>query len=131
MTKKTENPVAKAIKKVWEWWKKLPWYGKIPAVIVLLLVVVLAVLWLFSLFAPSGTGKKVDAAHDAVVDTAMDGYAEQNKILDKKIKEKKAEIAKKLNQAGNIDAKTLEGRKKIDEAETMDDLDRLQKELGL
>ena len=131
MTKKTENSVARAIKKVWEWWKKLPWYGKIPAVIVLLLVVVLAVLWLFSLFAPSGTGKKVDPAHDAVVDAAMDGYEEQNKILDKKIKEKKAEIAKKLNQAGNIDAKTLEGRKKIDEAETMDDLDKLQKELGL
>jgi len=75
---------------------------------------------------------------DAVDNTVLGNTEErvndierENAQIKKDIITKKKEIATKLNQARNIDAKTLEGRKKIEAATTMEELDKLQKELGL
>ena len=116
--------------KTWEWYKKLPWYFKLIGWVVFILIGVISP---FIFFRPD----KPDHA-DAVDNTVLGNTEErvndierENAQIKKDIITKKKEIATKLNQARNIDAKTLEGRKKIEAATTMEELDKLQKELGL
>ncbi len=115
--------------KVWNWYQGLPWYWKVLGAVVLIFLVLLTVLSLFKRATPDH--RRTDDAHNATVDVALDGLESQDAAITKAIRTKKKEIATKLNQAGNIDNATLVGRKRIGEASTMEELDALQKELGL
>lgn len=119
------------LQKLWNWYKGLPWWGKVLGAGILVVGAVL-------LFLPSFFGstllldrKKSDDEHDAVVDTALDGYFDQRRVLDSLIKNKKKELTTRLNQAAAIDGDTLAARERILKAGSMDELLRLQKELGL
>jgi len=97
---------------------------------VLILVGVLVVLkWLSPRKSPDRT--ESDRKHDEVFETAKDDYQDQAKVLEGLVKNKKKELAKHLNQAGNIDADTLEAREQIVKAKTMEELLALQEKLGL
>jgi len=119
--------------KVWNWYKGLRWWWKIPTCLVLFLVLVLGILYLISKFLP---GKSTDfgdiddltGEHTEELIEYLDTEAEEMK---KEIIEKKKELAKKVNQAGNIDNETLKRREKIEKAKTMEELDKLQEELDL
>lgn len=122
--------------KVWTWFKALPWYYKVVAVPVLLLLVVLGVLLVISRILSAigttvtSTGKLDSArAKEDKVETqqALDAIKAEEKI----ITEKKEEIVKKLEAAGAVAEKTQEDTAKIKAATTMAELDILQKELGL
>lgn len=113
------------LKKLWNWYTGLPWYWKLPAVVVLLFLVVLFIL---SFFVPKN---KADKQHDATVNVALETYEDSNAKLDETIKLKKRSISKKLNLSRDIDAQTIIDRKRILDATTMEDLDALQKEFNL
>lgn len=120
------------LSEAWAWYKGLPWWGKLLGVLALVGIVLLAVLAGIAKFLPRGVDRTdSDEAHNAVVDTAMEGYDDQHRILDGILKAKKKEIATKLNQAKKIDQDTLVAREKILKAESVDELLALQKELGL
>jgi len=122
-----------AFVKVKNWYLGLPWWGKIIGFLVPLLLLVLGILYLISkIYSPGKRDiKETLDDHAAVVDAAVATYEDQNRVLDKLIKDKKQEIAVKINQAGETDKKVLEGRDKLRAATTMEELDKLQKELGL
>lgn len=120
--------------KVWNWYKGLPWWGKILGVLVLVLVLVLGVLYLISLFVPGGVRsdlKEIDELTGTHTEELLEHLEDNEKKLKKDIKKKKKELAKKVNQAEKIDAETLERRKKIEKASTMEELDKLQEDLDL
>ena len=122
-----------------EYWNKLnnwvdglPWYFKWVGFI-LLGVAMLAVLvsWIFREGPKTETLQDIDDLHkdETIEDIAV--LEKEAKKLKDQINKKKIEIATSLNQGHNIDAKTLLGREKIMKASTMEELDALQKELGL
>ncbi|RLC85690.1 MAG: hypothetical protein DRJ03_10890 [Chloroflexi bacterium] len=115
--------------RIWNWYQGLPWYWKVLGAVVLIFLVLLTILSAFKRATPDH--RRTDDAHNATVDTALDGLKSQDAAVAKAIRTKKKDIAVKLNQAGKIDNTTLLGRKRIEEASTMDELDALQKELGL
>lgn len=120
-----------AFKKGMAWWKGLAWYWKILGCVVL---VGLALLWVLSLFSgrnDSGDLSAVDAHHSGKVDEALNDLEKEREKTKKEIAAKKQEIATKLNQASTIDAETLKRREEINAATTMEELDKLQKELDL
>ena len=120
------------LKGAWAWYMGLPWWGKLLGVLALIGIALLAILAVVSKFlAPSVNRTKSDKAHDNVVDTALEGYDDQRKVLDGLLKAKKKEMAAKVNQAGKIDADTLKTREKILKADSVEELLELQKELGL
>lgn len=121
--------IKKTITKIWNWYRGLPWYWKVLGAVVLIFLVLLLVLSLFQSSMPDHS--KSDKAHAATTDAAIKGLEGQNDEITKVITTKKKEIATKLNQAGKIDAATLVSRKRIESAATMEELDALQKELGL
>jgi len=117
----------------WAWYKGLPWWGKVLGVLALVGIVLLAVLAGIAKFLPGPRvdRTKSDKAHDNVVDTALEGYDDQRKVLDGLLKAKKKEMATKLNQAGDIDQDTLKAREKILKATSAEELLKIQEELGL
>jgi len=120
-----------AFEKGLAWWKRLPWYWKILGCVVL---VGLAVLWVFSLVANSRTSPdlaEVDKYTTSKADAALDALKERDDEVTTIIKKKKIDIATKLNQAGDIDATTVERREEINNATSMEELDKLQKEWDL
>lgn len=120
------------LKKMWSWYKELPWWGKALGVLALVGIVLFAGVTLVSRFWSNSLDRsKSDKQHDAVVDTALKSNKEIANTADKLIKTKKREIATKLNQANKIDVDTLTAREKIQKAKTIDELLKLQKELGL
>ena len=123
------------ITKIWNWFKALPWYYKVVAVPVLLLLVVLGVLLIISkiletIGVPVSTGK-LDSARAKEDKTETKEILGEIKAEEKIIAEKKEEIVKKLEAAGAVAEKTQEDTAKIKAATTMAELDKLQKELGL
>jgi len=120
------------LQQAWAWYKSLPWWGKLLGVLALVGIALLAILWVVSNFlAPRVDRTDSDKAHDDVVDTALNGYEDQREVLDGIIKNKKKELATKLNQANKIDADTLKAREKILKADSVEELLELQEELGL
>jgi len=120
------------LKDAWAWYTGLPWWGKLLGVLALVGIALLAILAVVSKFLSSGVDRtESDERHDEVVDTALEGYEDQRKVLAGLLKAKKKELATKVNQAGKIDAGTLKAREKILNANSVDELLELQKELGL
>lgn len=120
------------LSEAWAWYKGLPWWGKLLGVLALVGIVLLAILAGVAKFLPSGVDRtESDNAHDDVVDTALEGYEDQRKILDNILKAKKKEMATRLNTAGTIDRDTLKAREKILKAESVEELLALQDELGI
>jgi len=54
--------------KVWNWYKALPWWGKILGAVVLVLVVLLGILYLISKFFPGGRDKDLRDIDDLTGD---------------------------------------------------------------
>lgn len=120
-----------AFQKAWAWWKKLHWAWKILGFV---LLIAIALLWVLSLFQRGGDYgdlSAVDAHHSTKVDEALNDLEKERQKTQAEIAARKKEIATKLNQAGDIDAATVERREKINAATTMEELDKLQKELDL
>ncbi len=111
--------------RVWNWYKELPWYWKIIGCLVLVLVFIL-----FFLDKMSPTSKDLKG-HTEVVDTAVDALRDQDEVLASIIAKKKVEIVDRLGAVEKIDAETKVRRNKVLDAKTMDELDKLQEELGL
>ena len=125
------NPFQKLIQQSWSWYLKLPWWGKILGAILLIVLVVLVVLSLAAQLLSPGPKTSADKEHAETVDTALEGQKNIRKELDETINLKKKEMYRHINSAAKIDAKTMKNRQKIYEATTMDELDELQKKLGL
>jgi len=120
----------KKLSELWGWYRKLPWWGKLLCILPVVLFA--GALVFYYVFAPSGIGRgKSDEKHEEVVDEALDRNEELINTLDHLVKTKKKEIATKLNQAHAVDTDTLKAREKIQQANSMEELLKLQKELGL
>ena len=115
-----------------DWYLGLPWWWKILGVVVLVAIMVLGVLaWVTKLPVDNRSLSALDKLHSEQVDDSIKDLRAESEIVSAKIKRKKIETYTKLNQASKIDAKTIANREKIDEATSMEELDRLQRELGL
>ena len=120
--------------RAWAWYKKLPWYWQAVAwVVFVLLIVVIAM----AILSPSldkqmlNWFKEADALHNDQVDDNLEELKDEEKSIEKDIKEKKLALSKQVNQANDIDKETLERREAISNATTMEELDALQEKFGL
>lgn len=121
-------------KKVWGWYADLPWWGKVLGAVVLLLLGALSALALVAgAFGPrpDSDAAATRAGHAAVVDAAVKPFVEANARADAVIAERKAEVATRLAAATRTDVATARNRARLEQAKTMEELDALQKELGL
>jgi F0F1-type ATP synthase membrane subunit b/b' len=125
------TPIEKFLRKSWDWYKGLPWYWKVLGAVLLLAILVLAILAVVAKLLAPGPRTDADPEHATTVDTALDGQEEIRKELDETIKLKKKELYKAVNAAETIDANTLKRRKEIEAAASMDELDELQRKMGL
>ena len=121
--------------KVWTWFKALPWYGKLLAPLVLVLMIAFGVLFLVGKLL-SGVGDTVALRRlDAVVtenhEEKVDAITGEIEAEEKTVEERKREILAKILEAKIIAKKTKADTIKIKAATTMKELDKLQKELGL
>ncbi len=115
---------------VLNWWMGLPWYWKVLGCVVL---VGIALLWILSIFTGSSYDDlgAVDAHQAKKTDRRLKRLEDEDEEITKLINMKKKSIATKLNQAGSIDAKTLERREALVGAKSMEELDKLQEEWDL
>jgi len=125
------NPIEELLQKSWSWYKGLPWWGKLLGAVLLLAILVLAVLAVMAKILAPGPRTTADPEHATTVDTALDGQEGIRDEIDETVKLKKKELYTAVNMASDIDAKTLERRKEIEEATSMEELDELQRKLGL
>ena len=125
------NSIEQMFHDSWSWYRGLPWYWKVLGVVLLLVILLLAVLTVASKILDPGSKPDTDDAHANVVDTALETHENTRKELDETIKLKKKELYESINRAEKIDATTLERREAITEASTMEELDELQRKLGL
>ena len=126
------------MKKIWNhtksWYLGLPWWGKALGWVAFIGVLILLVLLIFMPPAVKPILKmlgEVDDLKDGQHNENMENLQDEGKEIEKAIKEKKKEIAKKVNQAGEIDKETLERRAAISNATTMEELEELQERFGL
>ena len=125
------TPIEKYLNKAWTWYKGLPWYWKVLGAVLLLAIFVLAILAVVAKILAPGPRTAADKEHSATVDAALDGQEDIREELDETIKLKKKELYKAVNTAENIDGETLKRREEIGAATTMEELDELQRKLGL
>ena len=123
------------IQKLKTWWKGLPWYGKIVASLVWVLIALFFILFLVGKVL-GGTGdiislKKLDKKVEEMFEEQNDIILEDIEYQEKKVAEARETIAKKLKNAADIDEKTREDTLRILDAKSMKELDALQEELGL
>lgn len=111
------------------WYTGLPWYWKVLAVFVLLLV---AALWVIVKLWPSDTQTgSADALVAARTDAALAEAAADADKLTATLVSQKEKVLEGLAKADEADAVAGERRGKILAASSMDELDKLQKEFGL
>jgi hypothetical protein len=115
------------------WYFNLPWWGKVIGVGVLVILgLVSALVYVFRSKSPAGEIlEELDKQHEEQVDQELEQLEAAGETIKKSIEQAKKEVYKKINLAGTIDAETLKNRKAVEEAETMEDLDEIQKRLGL
>jgi len=113
------------------WYCGLPWYWKVLGVFFLVVLFLLLIV----AFVLRGGGAPVregsDEAHENTVDSAMEGYEEQDKVLEEALKTKKKKAFILVNQKRKIDARALEARKEITEAKSFEEVDAALGKLGL
>jgi hypothetical protein len=111
------------------WYTGLPWYWKVLAVFVLLLV---AALWVIVKLWPSDTTTgNADALVTARTDEALAEADADAEKLTAELVAQKEKVLEGLVKADEADAAAGERRVKILAASSMDELDKLQKEYGL
>lgn len=111
------------------WYTGLPWYWKVLAVFVLLLV---AALWVIVKLWPSTpeTGN-ADALVTARTDEALAEADADAVKLQEELNTAKRNVAESIKDAHDADVVAGERRGKILAATSMEELDKLQKEYGL
>ena len=116
---------------LWEKYKAWPWWGKVLGCVLLVLILALLILSVI----PSPSSRKplneIDDFHDDKHAKDMKEAQAEKEALRKEIVKSKLEIARRLNTAKDIDADTMKKREELNDAQTMDDLDALQKKWGL
>jgi hypothetical protein len=125
------NPFLKCYQQTWTTFKAWPWYFKLLGGIFLLAFVVLATLGIATKILAPGPKTSADKEHAKTIDTALEGQEKIREELDETVNLKKKEMYRHINSASKIDAKTLKNRQRIFDATSMDELDELQKTLGL
>jgi hypothetical protein len=125
------NPFEKLFQQTWATFKAWPWYFRLLGGIFLLAFVILATLGIAAKILAPGPKTSADEEHAETVDTALEGQEKIREELDETINLKKKQMYRHINSATKIDAKTLKNRQKIYEATSMEELDELQKKLGL
>jgi hypothetical protein len=123
------------IQKLKTWWGGLPWWGKVLASLVWVLIALFFILFLVGKIL-GGTGdvvslKKLDKKVEEMFKDQDAVIWEDIEHQEAKVEEAKKTIADKIASAGKIDEKTKEDTDRILAAKTMKELDALQEELGL
>lgn len=121
--------------KLWRWFVSLPWYGKVVAPVVLILLALFFVLMFVGKIF-NGVGSTVSLAK---LDKLVEAQTKANVVKSEevireettKIYNKKKEIEQQIQKAENVDAETAKGIARIRAAQSMEELDKLQKEMGL
>jgi hypothetical protein len=110
--------------KFYAWYQRIPWWGKVLAFLLLLLVGAAVV-------AISVFGKKTTTAGDRIQEAALktdkEAYAEKANELKKALIDKKKKEAALINQTTKLDAAALEKREKIVAAESIEEIDAILK----
>lgn len=127
----TDN-IKKVMEAIWSSYKQWPLWKKIVGVGFLVLILLLGILYMISKLINKGNMTPlVDALNNEHTTENIEDIETENKALEDEIKSRKKEIYEKINQAEKIDKTTLERRKEIEKATTMEELDNLQKEFNL
>jgi hypothetical protein len=113
------------------WYARLPWYWKVLAFAVLIII---GLLWVLSLMRKDDGGDgagNADALVTARTDEAL-AEADANAVkLQEELNTAKRNVAESIKDAHDADVVAGERRGKILAATSMEELDRLQKEYGL
>lgn len=123
--------IKQKIEWLWDTYKKWPWWKKILGAGVFVLIVILGVLYFLNKLVNPSPLPPLDNLHTEHADENIKPLIEENEALKKDVDQKKKEIVTRLNQATSIDQTTLDRRAKIEKANSMEELDALQKEFGL
>ena len=123
------------IQKLKGWWGGLPWWGKVLASLVWVLIGLFFILFLVGKVL-GGTGdivslKKLDKKIEKMFEEQNDVIWEDIENQEKEVEKARKVVAKKLKNAKDIDEKTREDTLRILDAKTMKELDALQEELGI
>lgn len=113
------------------WWKKLPWYWKILGCGVL---IGLALLWVFSLMPKCWSTQNlvdIDNHLNSKLDAELEELKTRENHVSEAILQKKKAIFAHLNQAEGADLNTWQRREQVANTNTMEELDKLQKDWDL
>jgi len=115
----TDNPIWL---KFYAWYQRIPWWGKVLAFLLLLLVAI-------GVIALSVFGKKTTTSADTVQENALktdkEAYAAKKKELERLLIAKKKKEAALINQTTQLDAASLEKREKIVAAKSIEEIDAI------
>lgn len=114
-------------KKVLDWFKKLPWWGKVLGCVALVGVALLFVAQFFKPAPGAAASPLADAAQEHNVDDATTRYATEKTRLEKDLKTKKMIEITLINQTGTMSKKAVELREKINNAKSIEEIDSLLK----
>lgn len=121
----------KLAKGLWDKYKAWPWWGKVLGCFILVGILALLILSVIPAPTLNKAVNDIDEFHDNVHEADMSETQEEEEELRKVVIKNKLEIARKLNTAEVVDAETMEQRTELTNAQTMEDLDKLQQKWGL
>ena len=116
---------------LWDKYKAWPWWGKVLGCVLLVLILALLILSVIPSPSPRKPLNEIDDFHDERHEEDMAEAKKEEEALRKEVVKNKLEIARKLNTAKDIDADTMKKREELNDAQTMEDLDALQRKWGL
>lgn len=114
-------------KRVWEWYKKLPWWGKVLGFVALIGVALLFVAQFWKPSFGTGASPRADAAQNGNIEEATARFALTKKQLEEKLKAKKTAEIMLINQSGTLNKKAVAAREKINNATSIEELDAILK----
>ena len=112
-----------------KWFKKLPWYYKVPASILFLAIGVIAVLQMFK--RDETPPSVADGAHNEVIKTVLDGLQDDVDESKDKVEEAKLAIRAELVAADKIDTNTGLIAERVKRANTAAELKAIVEEYDL
>jgi len=110
-------------RKAINWWLELPWYWQLLGIVPLVAILLLGALSMFTRSPVVEVNTKVDAA--------IEDLKVHEKTLQDAVTEKQKVIAVQLEAADVSTAEAVERLRTLQEVQTMDELDTLQKEWDL